>query len=71
MFYIVFCTSDENDRGIFHYSRPFITENKATEFAIKTREKLKDEGHVAIEKHYEIFEHYEWRTTNWIHIDYL
>ena len=61
VYYVISATSDENQRGIFHYSKPFNKLWMARANARTTRGELLEDGHVAIEKHHEVYEHNEWR----------
>jgi len=75
VFYVVSCTSEENEKGIFHYSEPYKEVKNTRTYAEKVREALGNDGHVAIEKHHEVFDHIEWRIDHdnggSVHIDYL
>lgn len=75
IYYVVSCTSEENQNGVFHYSDGHRNETNARVIAVKRRGELGNEGHVAIEKHYEIYENNEWRIDHEgggsVHIDYL
>jgi hypothetical protein len=56
VYYIIHCSSEENQNGMFHYSKPFIS------FALakQASKRIKDDF-VVIEKHHEIYDRYEWR----------
>ena len=56
VYYIIQCTSEENQNGIFHYSKPF--KNEA--FVINATKKVRNDF-VVIEKHHEVYDNYEWR----------
>lgn len=62
VYYVIHATSKENQDGIFHYSKPFERAGEAVLSAKRQREILgNNDGHVAVEKHYEVYEHNEWR----------
>ncbi len=75
VYYVVSCTSEENQNGIFKYSQPFEKEINARDYAERCRKYLGNDGHVAIESHKEIFENNEWRIDPEIeaihHIEYF
>lgn len=61
VYYVITATTEENERGIFHYSLPIKTLSGARITAKKARRYFpKGEGHVAIEKHHEVYERYSW-----------
>jgi hypothetical protein len=61
VYYVISCTSDENQAGIFHYSQPYVHESSARKFALQKRERQGDkEGHIAIEKHHEVSRFNSW-----------
>lgn len=61
VYYIISCTSEENQSGIFHYSEPYRELKNAKVYAKKRREFLGNDGHVAIEKHHERYERNDWQ----------
>lgn len=72
VYYVVSCTSEENQNGVFHFSDPRDSEASARDIAEHKRNELGNDGHVAIEKHHEIYEHNEWREAGGSeHVDYL
>lgn len=55
-YYIISCSSEENQKGVFHYSLRFATLKEA----IKEAEKI-NADFLSIEKHIEEWDRYEWR----------
>ena len=73
VYYVIHCTSEENQNGIFHYSAPLKTEKAARYLAVQKRIDLGNgDGHVAVEGHQEVYEHYAWRLEGEVEqVDYL
>lgn len=62
VYYIIHCTSAENQQGVFHYSEPFTLLEDAGKLAQKYRDSFPPgEGHVAIEQHHEVYDGYAWQ----------
>jgi hypothetical protein len=62
-YYVINCSSEENQDGIFHYSKPFVDIVLAQEAARRLTSKRPDDF-VRLEAHKEFYEHNDW------HIDH-
>lgn len=72
VYYVISCTSEENQKGVFHYSDPYESLDAARIYGLKRREYLGNgEGHVSIEFHREVYEHNDWHTFSFGHIEYI
>lgn len=76
VFYVIHCTSEENDNGVFHYSSPIKDEETARKVAVieRTKHTLGD-GHVVVERHHEVYRDGSWciehEAGGTEHIDYF
>lgn len=56
VYYTIHASAEENQNGTFHFSKPYSSQKKA----LADAKKIKDDF-VAVEKHHEIWDRYEWR----------